>query len=213
MQKYPLVIGDFELYINFSNLVQQVFLHYNLFKYFFKVSTKIRGCQQGYIIQIYAKIHWCSLKKLSKSSYFALWSSWLFSIATLFYFNLVPMIFLLLREHPTKPLSPGDWTHWRILSACNKAFFFLSKTASLQNLHQQDSGFAQMILPSSPTSRETLVWSFWPLQEFPRYTQHYVEHLVFMDSFGMFSSLHYDLVPLTQQPCPLSSQLSLSLSC
>ena len=30
----------FELYINFSNLVQWVFLHYNLFKYSFKNSSK-----------------------------------------------------------------------------------------------------------------------------------------------------------------------------
>ena len=40
MQKYLLVIGDFELYTKFSNLVQLVILHYNLFKYFFKNSSK-----------------------------------------------------------------------------------------------------------------------------------------------------------------------------
>ena len=36
---------------------------------------------------------------------------------------------------PSKPLSPGEWTHWRFLSACNKPFFFLSKTGVLQILH------------------------------------------------------------------------------
>ena len=40
MQKYLLVIGDFELYTKFSNLVQLIILHYNLFKYFFKNSSK-----------------------------------------------------------------------------------------------------------------------------------------------------------------------------
>ena len=40
MQKYLLVIGDFELYTKFSNLVKLVILHYNLFKYFFKNSSK-----------------------------------------------------------------------------------------------------------------------------------------------------------------------------
>ena len=40
MQKYLLVIGDFELYTTFTNLVQLVILHYNLFKYFFKNSSK-----------------------------------------------------------------------------------------------------------------------------------------------------------------------------
>ena len=40
MQKYLLVIEDFELYINFSNLVQWVFLHCNLFKNSFKNSSK-----------------------------------------------------------------------------------------------------------------------------------------------------------------------------
>ena len=40
MQKYLLVIGDFELYTNFSNLVQWALLHYNPFKYFFKNSSK-----------------------------------------------------------------------------------------------------------------------------------------------------------------------------
>ena len=58
-----------------------------------------------------------------------------FYTATLIYFALVPMSFFLLVALPTKPLSPGEWTHWRILSACNETFFFLSKTGVLQNLH------------------------------------------------------------------------------
>ena len=40
MQKYLLAIGDFELYTNFSNLVQWTLLHHNPFKYFFKNSSK-----------------------------------------------------------------------------------------------------------------------------------------------------------------------------
>mgnify|MGYP005815996641 CR=1 FL=1 len=45
-----------------------------------------------HIIQLHAKTHECSLKDLSKSSSFALWSSLAFSTATLIYFALVPMI-------------------------------------------------------------------------------------------------------------------------
>ena len=69
----------------------------------------------------YAKTHECALKNLSKSSSFALWPSWVFSTATLFYFTLVPMIFLLLINHPTKPLSPGDWTHSNLFDPCKNS--------------------------------------------------------------------------------------------
>ena len=53
------------------------------------------------------------------------------------YFNLLfyPWFSFLLIDHPAKPLSPEECTHWRILSACNHAFVFLSKTEDLQNLH------------------------------------------------------------------------------
>ena len=57
MEKYLLFIGDFELNNKISNLVQWAILHYNLFKYLFKASTKIMGYQWQYIIQLYAKIH------------------------------------------------------------------------------------------------------------------------------------------------------------
>ena len=88
-----------------------------------------------HIIHFYAKTHECSLKNLSKSSSFALWSSLAFSTATLIYFALVPMIFFLLIAHLAKPLSREEWTHWRILSACNSAFYFLSRFDFLKNLH------------------------------------------------------------------------------
>ena len=148
-----------------------------------KILPSVWRCQQMHIIQLYAKTHWCSLKNLRKSSSSSFWSSLVICTATLIYFALVPMSFFLLVVPPTKPLRPGEWTHWRVLSACNKAFFFLSKTKGLQNLHQQVSGFAQMILPSSPKSRETLIWRFWPLQELPKCTWHSVEHLVCTVSF------------------------------
>ena len=160
--------GDFELYTKFSNLVQFALLHYNLFKYSFRTYTKIRGCQQEDIIQLYAKTHECSLKNLSKSSSFALWSSLAFSTTTLFYFTLVPMIFLLLINHPTKPLSPGDWTHWSIFSPCNNSLQFLPKIGFLKILHYLVSVFAKLTLPASLSSKETMIWSFWPPQEMPR---------------------------------------------
>ena len=61
--------------------------------------------------------------------------TWWFVLQPYFNLLLYPWFFFLLIDHPTKPLSPGEWTHWRILSACNEAFFFLSKTEDLQNLH------------------------------------------------------------------------------
>ena len=128
--------GNFELYPKFSNLVQFVKLHCNLFKYFFKTSTKIGGCQQQCIIQLYAKTHWCSLKNLSKSSSSSFWSSLVFCTATIFYLALVALGFVLLEVHSTKPLSPGDWTHWSIFGPCNNALYFLSRFGFLKNLHQ-----------------------------------------------------------------------------
>ena len=61
--------------------------------------------------------------------------TWWFVLQPYFNLLLYPWLFFLLIDRPAKPLSPGEWTHWRILSACNHAFFFLSKTEDLQNLH------------------------------------------------------------------------------
>ena len=88
-----------------------------------------------HIIQLHAKTQCCSLKNLSESTYFSFWFSLMICTATLFYFALVTLSLFLLVALPTKPLSPGEWTHWRILSACNETSFFLPKTVVLQNLH------------------------------------------------------------------------------
>ena len=102
---------------------------------YLKILPSVWRCQQMHIIQLYAKTHECSLKNLSKSPSFALWSSLTFSTATLIYFALVPMSFFLLVALPTKPLSPGDWTHWSIFSACNDSLQFLPKPGFLKNQH------------------------------------------------------------------------------
>ena len=133
--------------------------------------------------------------------------------ATLFFLALVTLSFFLLAALPTKLLSPGDWAHWRFLSACPKPFCFLSRTGVLQNLHYQLSVFAKLTLPPSPASKETLIWRFWPLQELPRCTWHSVEHLVCTATFGKLSGLHCGLEPLTYPPCPLSVLLPLPPSC
>ena len=135
MQRYLLLIGDFELYIIFANLAQWVSLQYTYLNISLKILPSVWRCQWMPTIQLYAKIQWCSLKNLSVSTSFSFWSSLVICTATLFYFALVHLSFFLLIVLPTKPLSPGDWTHWRILSACNGTFFFLSKTEVLQNLH------------------------------------------------------------------------------
>ena len=123
-----------------------------------------------HIIHFYEKTHECSLQDLSKASSFALCSSLAFSTATLIFVALMPITFLLLINHPTKPISPGEWTHWSIFGPCNDVLFFLSRFGFLKNLHYQVSSLDQLTLPPSPTSKETLVWSFWPLQELPRCT-------------------------------------------
>ena len=100
-----------------------------------KILPSVWRCQQMHIIQLYAKTHWCSLKNLRKSSSSLFWSSLVICTATLFYFALVTLSFFLLINHPAKPLSPGEWTHWRIFSACNESLQFLPKTGFLKNLH------------------------------------------------------------------------------
>ena len=58
-----------------------------------------------HIIHFYAKNHECSLKNLSKSSSFALWSSLALSTATPFYFALLPMILFPAYKPPYKTLK------------------------------------------------------------------------------------------------------------
>ena len=84
-----------------------------------KILPSVWGCQEMHIIQLHAKTQCCSLKNLSESTSSSFCSSLVICTATLFYFALVPMSFFLLIVLPTKPLSPGDWTHWSIFSACN----------------------------------------------------------------------------------------------
>ena len=84
-----------------------------------KILPSVWRCQWMLIMQLHAKTQWCSLKYLSESTSFSFWSSLVICTATLFYFALVPMSFFLLIVLPTKPLSPGDWTHWSIFGACN----------------------------------------------------------------------------------------------
>ena len=61
--------------------------------------------------------------------------TWGFVLQPYFYLLFCPWFFFILEVLPTKPLSPGEWPLWRILSACNETSFFLSKTVVLQNLH------------------------------------------------------------------------------
>ena len=143
-----------------------------------------------HIIYFYTKTHDCSLKDLRKSSSFALWSSWVFCTTTIFSSSLKPMIFLLLINHPTKPLSPGEWPHGSIFGPRNHILFLLTRFGFLKYLHQQVSSLDKLTLPPSLSSKETRIQRFWPLQELPRCLQHFVKHLVCMASFGMvFSQL------------------------
>ena len=100
-----------------------------------KIFPSVWRCQWMLIMQLHAKTQCCSMKDLSESSSFTVWSSLVICTATLFYLALVPMSFFLPLALPAKPLRPGGWTHWRILSACNEPLFFLAKTEVLQNLH------------------------------------------------------------------------------
>ena len=70
-----------------------------------------------HVIQLNAKTQCCSLENLSESTSFSFWSSLVICTATLFYFALVILSFFLLVALPTKPLSPGEWTHWSIFGS------------------------------------------------------------------------------------------------
>ena len=100
-----------------------------------KILPSVWRCQWMYTIQKEAKTQWCSLKNLSESSPFPFWPNLVICTATPFYFALVPLSFFLLIVLLSKPLSPGDWTHWSIFGPCNNALHFLSRTEDLQNLH------------------------------------------------------------------------------
>ena len=100
-----------------------------------KILPCVGRCQQMHIIQLYAKTHWCSLKNLRKSSSSSFWSSLVICTATIFYLALVALGLILLVDHSTKPLSPGDWTHWSTFSPCNNSLQFLPKMGFLKNLH------------------------------------------------------------------------------
>ena len=170
-----------------------------------KILPSVWRWQWMHTIHLQAKTQWCSLENLSGSTSSAFWSNLVICTATMFFFALITLSFLLLVALPTKLLSPGDWAHWRLWSACSKPLFFLPKTGVLQSLHYQLSVFSKLTLPSSPAPRETLIWSFWPLQELPMCIWHSVEHLVCTVIFGKLPGLHCGLVPQPQQPCPLSS--------
>ena len=153
------------------------------------------------------------MKNLSESPSFPFWSSLVICTATPFYFALVPLSFFLPIVLPTKLLSPGDWTHWSIFSACNVSLEFLPKTGFLKILHYQVSVFAKLALPPSLAPKETRIWRVWPPQEFPSCPWHSVEHPVCRNKFGMSSGLHCGLEPLTHPACPLTSQMTLTLAC
>ena len=104
---------------------------------------------------------------------------------TYFYLALVALGFFLLVVHPTKPLSPGDWTHLNIFGPCNDGLSFLSRFGFLRNLHQQVSGFTHLALPSSPSPKETLIWKFWPPEEMPRCPWHFIKQVMCMARFGI----------------------------
>ena len=131
--------------------------------------------------------------------------SWWFVLQPLFILFFYPWFLFLLIAHPAKPLSPGEWTHWRILSSCNGAFPFLSKINFLTNLNWQVSAFDKLTSPLSYSSKETLIWRFGPPQVLPRCLWHSVKHLVCMSSFDMILVLHCDLAPLYLLACPLIS--------
>ena len=60
---------------------------------------------------------------------------WPFLLQLQFLLLYCPWFFFLLIVHPTKPLSPGDWTHWNIFCPWNNVIYSLSRIEILLNLH------------------------------------------------------------------------------
>ena len=76
-----------------------------------KILPSVWRCQWMHTIHLQAKTQWCSLKKLSGSTSFAFWSNLVICTTTIFFLALVTLSFFLLVALPSKPLSPGEWTH------------------------------------------------------------------------------------------------------
>ena len=68
-------------------------------------------------------------------------------------------------------------------------------------LAQKVSDFVKLTSPPSLSTKETLIWRIWPPQELPRCLWHFVKHPVCTTRFGMISSLHCELDPLTRPAC------------
>ena len=152
-----------------------------------------------HIIQLYAKTHECSLKNLSKSSAFALWSSLAFSTATLFLFALLPMILFPAYSPPCKTLKsrrvdPLEYFWFMQLQPLVSVQIWFSQKLALTSFCFWQTNLATLFIIQRDYDLE-----FWPPQELPRCPWHSVEHLVFMDSFGIVLCLHYDLALWTNQ--------------
>ena len=78
----------FEPYTQFFFSGPECILHYNLFKYFFKTSTKIKGGQYEPIVSLCAKTYLCSLKNLSESTSSSFWTNLMVCTSTMFLLGL-----------------------------------------------------------------------------------------------------------------------------
>ena len=134
-KKYPLVIWRFWVLPQVFKSGQISLLHYNLFKYLFKTSIKIMGCQWEYIMQLYQKPIDVLWKIWVNQPHFHSGPTWWFVQQPYFCLLFNPWLFLLLVVLHVKPLSAGACTFWIIFGPWNNAIYFLSRIVVLQNLH------------------------------------------------------------------------------
>ena len=121
--------------LNFSSLVQSAFCTTTYLNIHLKLLPKLREVSRSLLFLFVQKSNYVLWKIWVNQRLLLSGPAWWFVLQPYLDLPFYPWFFFLLLDHPTKPLSPGEWTHWRILSACNQAIFFLSKTEDLQNLH------------------------------------------------------------------------------
>ena len=121
--------------LNFSSLVQSAFCTTTYLYIHLKLLPKLREVSRSLLSLFVQKTNYVLWKIWVNQLHLHSGPTCWFVQQPCFCLLFSPWSFLLLVALPSKALSPGEWTHWRFLSACYKPFFFLSKTVVLQNLH------------------------------------------------------------------------------
>ena len=121
--------------LNFSSLVQSAFCTTTYLNISLKLPPKLGDVVRSILFNFMQKPTGVLWKLWAKRPLLLSGPVWYFLLQPYSNLPFYPWFFFLLIDHSTKPLSPGEWTHWRILNACKHALFLVPRTEVLQNLH------------------------------------------------------------------------------